>query len=60
MTEEQLEAFKKIAEWHTEMNTATRAKARALLVREGIRLSDGRLAPEYGGKAPKKADTPRG
>ena len=55
MTEEQRQAFKQIAERYTEVNTATRAIARAAIVRDGIRLPDGRLAPEYGGKAAKKA-----
>jgi deoxycytidine triphosphate deaminase len=51
MTEAQRKTFERIATRYTEVNTVTRAVARATLVREGIRLPDGRLAPEYGGKA---------
>ncbi|MDT8278754.1 MULTISPECIES: hypothetical protein [Acetobacterales] len=54
MTEAQRKTFEIMARRYTEVNTTTRAVAREALVREGIRTADGRLAPEYGGPAPKK------
>ena len=59
MTESQRKIFERMAQRYTEANTVTRAVARQTLVREGIRLSDGRLALEYGGKEqPEKTVTP--
>ncbi|MFB9971959.1 hypothetical protein ACFFMP_19080 [Pseudoroseomonas cervicalis] len=55
MTEAQRKTFEMMAKRYTEVNTTTRNVARAALVREGIRLADGRLAPEYGGTALKKS-----
>ncbi len=53
MTEADRKTFERMAQRYTEANTGTRAVARATLVREGIRMPDGRLAPEYGGKVSK-------
>jgi hypothetical protein len=50
MTENQRKAFERMAERFTRVNTASPEIARATLVREGINLPNGRLAPEYGGK----------
>ena len=47
-----------MAQRYTEATTATRATARAALIREGIRLPNGRLSPNYGGKA-EAGDQPR-
>lgn len=43
-------------EEYTAANTATKADARATLIREGIYTEDGELEPEFGGP-PKKAKT---
>lgn len=55
MTEAQRATFEAMAKRFTEEHTRTRELARALHVREGIHLPNGRLAPEYGGKTPRKA-----
>ncbi|MBS5905180.1 hypothetical protein [Roseomonas mucosa] len=58
MNEKQRKTFAIMAQRYTEATTATRATARAALIREGIRLPNGRLSPNYGGKA-EAGDQPR-
>jgi len=54
MTIKQREALKKLIERHTAAATATKETARQTLIRQGIYTDDGRLTPDFGGRAKRK------